>query len=149
MNTLQNELSSIGTVSFTAFVQNKTDSSAFQYTKAVQVSNVVAEPAYCEVSYHFREWQNGSVSQDVKGGLPLRYATGVVVEPMSQKLTEVNAVAGHANWVVTSTNPPATALLVRLQVGEIDLPFTDANLARAAAATITQAVKLCGGFFAN
>jgi hypothetical protein len=42
-----------------------------------------------------------------------------------------------------------TALVVRRAAIHNGLPFTNANLADRAAATITQAVNLCGSHFAN
>jgi hypothetical protein len=150
MSTLQDELGSIGNVSFTDSAHNKTDGSSVQFTVLDQVSNVVADPAQCRVSWRWRVSQNGSLTQDINGGIRLQDVTSVVFEPMSQDLTEVNAAAGSPNWVVTSTTPPVTVLQVRGPGGAFNtFPFTDATLASRTAATLKQAVKLCGGHLAN
>jgi hypothetical protein len=149
MSTIQKELSGIGTVSFTRFVQNKTGSGALQKAFVEQFSNVVADPAQCRVSYHWRMWQNGAVTLDKDAWFLLPSVTSVAVEPESQFLTEGNAASGHPDIVVTSTTPPVTALVVRRASIYNGFPFTDASLANRAAQSITQAVKLCGGHLAN
>jgi hypothetical protein len=148
MSTIQNELSGIGTVSFTRFVQNQTGSGALQKAFVEQFSNVVADPAQCRVSYHWKMWQNGAVTLDKDAWFLLPAVTSVAVESESQLLTEGNAAQGHPN-VVTSTTPPVTALVVRRASIYNGFPFTDATLADRAAQSITQAVKLCGGHLAN
>jgi hypothetical protein len=150
MKNLQDELSSIGSVSFTSFEQNKTDGSNFQYTSLWQVTNVVANPAQCRISYHWRTWQNGAVTKDQDPSFPLAAVASVVVERQSQYLTEIEAANGNPNLVVTSTKPSVTALLVRWPSGAYyAFPFASATLANQAAQSITQAVKLCGGHLAN
>jgi hypothetical protein len=52
--------------------------------------------------------------------------------------------------LVTSADPPVAEIFLRLLNGtNVDLSFTDAALAYRTAATLTQAVKLCGGHLAN
>jgi len=149
MSNIQKELSSIGTVSFTRFVQGKTGRSALQKAFVEQFSNVVADPAQCRVSYHWKMWQNGAVTLDKDAWFLLPAVTSVVIEPESQLLTEGNAAQGHPDVVVTSTTPPVSALVVRRSSIYNGFPFTDATLANRAAQSITQAVKLCGGHLAN
>jgi hypothetical protein len=146
MKTLQSELGSIGTVSFTDTIQNKADGSALQGQFSGQFSSVVADPALCRVSYH---WENALDGQDQALWFLLHDVTIVVVEPASQFETEINAAGGVPNRVVTSTSPPVTVLVARRLGGSDMFPFTDAALADRTAATLTQAVKLCGGHLAN
>ncbi len=149
MRALQSELSNIGTVNFAVSGTDTTNGSPFQRRVSEQISNVVADPAQCRVSYHWAERHDDETSPDSDVGVLLRNVTGIVVEAMTQKLTEVNDLAGHANWVIASTTPPVTALVVRSSSGEGVFPFTDPALAHRAAATFTQAVKLCVGTLAN
>ncbi len=149
MRTLQGELSSIGSVSFTSHVQNKTDGSTLQNNLVGQVSNVVADPAQCRVSYHSKVWRNGVVVGEKDAWFILPAVTSVVVEPMNELLTEENAATGHPSAVSTSTTPPMVALVVRRANILNWFPFPNAALANRTAATVTQAVKLCGGHLAN
>jgi hypothetical protein len=149
MRTLQDELSSIGKAKYTAFTQNKIDGSSFQSAFVNQVSKVAAYPALCIVSFHWRSSRNGAALLNMDSGLPLHDLTSLVVEPMSQYQTEVSSAAGNPNLVVTSTTPPVMVLLVRGSRGGNPFPFTDATLANRTAATLRQAVKLCGGTLTN
>src|SRR5208282_3137518 len=99
MKTLQDELNSIGTVSFTAFNRNTANGSVSQYAAVNRVSNVVADPAQCHVSYHWTVWRNGAAQPLFNEGFSflLHDVTSVVVEPVSQVNTEGNAAGGHSN----------------------------------------------------
>lgn len=151
MRALQDELSGIGTVSFTAFNRNTANGSASQYAAVNRVSNVVADPAQCRVSYHWTVWRNGAAQPLFDEGFSflLHDVTSVVVEPVSQVNTEANAAGGHPNLVQTSTAPRMTALVVRMSSRQNYFSFTNSVSANRAAETLTQAVKLCGGAIAN
>jgi hypothetical protein len=149
MRTLQSELSSLGSVSYTAYIQNGTNGSASPKPFVKQFSNVVADPAQCRVSYHFRVTQGGAVTKDKDAWFVLPAVTSVLLEPESQLLTQENASQGHANNVVTSTTPTVTALLVRRASVYNAFPFADIGSANRLANTVKQAVKLCGGHLTN
>jgi hypothetical protein len=151
MRTLQGELSSIGTVSFTAFNRNTTNGSTSQYAAVNRVSNVVADAAQCHVSYRWTVWRNGAAQPiyDVGFSFLLHDVTRVTVEPVSQVNTEGNAAGGHSNLVQTSTAPPMTALVVHMSSRRNYFPFAKSASANRAAATLAQAVKLCGGQLGN
>jgi len=149
MKALQNELNSIGTVSFTNHGQDKTTGSNFQNAFVEQISNVVADPAQCRVSYHWKIWRNGAVTLDKDAWFVLPAVTSVDVEPMGQLLTEENAAQGHSNDVVTSTTPFVEALVVRRGSIHNGFPFTGDASAKRFADAVKQAVKLCGGHLAN
>jgi TIR domain len=149
MRTLQNELSSIGSLSYTAYMQNRTNGSTSPKAVVKQFSNVVADPAQCRVSYHFRVVQGGAVTKDKDGWFVLAAVTSVVLEQESQLLTQENAAQGHSNMVVTSTAPTVTALLVRRLSVYNAFPFTDIGSANRFASTVKQAAKLCGGHVQN
>jgi hypothetical protein len=150
MSTLQEELSSIGTVNFIARGQNKANGGSFGYAYSMQVSDGVADPARCRVSYHWKAFNgNGTSGYDEDRSLPLREVTSVVGEPASFEMTRVEANAGVPK-IIISTTPPVTVILVRGSDGASNVfPFTDAALTDRTAATLRQAVKLCGGTLAN
>ncbi len=151
MRTIQTELSSIGTVSFTAFNRNTADGSTSQYAAVNRVSNVVADPAQCRVSYNWTVWRNGAAQPlFVKGfSFLLHDVTSVAVEPVSQVNTESSAAGGHPNLVQTSTAPPMTALVVHMSSRWNYFPFTNSGSAERAAQSISKAVQLCGGRLTN
>ncbi|MGD0346613.1 MAG: toll/interleukin-1 receptor domain-containing protein [Terracidiphilus sp.] len=147
MSNLQKELGGIGTTSYTLLIWNKAEGKSFQETHVYQVSNVVADLAQCHVSYHRRISYDGGAPQDRDYEIALHDVTSVVVEPIIQRLTEVNV--GQTNLVFTSSTPPVTALVVRLPGRLNGVEFTNADLANRTAETLKQAVKLCGGTLAN
>jgi len=151
METLQNELSSIGTVNFTVFGRNTANGVAGQYAAAQQFRNIVANPTQCRVSYHWTVWRNGAAQPviDKDAWFLLRDVTSVVVEPQSQFVTQNNAAGGQPNIVATSTAPAITTLVVHTPSWVNPLPFTDSGSAYRAAKTVTEAVRLCGGHLAN
>jgi TIR domain len=151
MRTLQGELSSIGTVSFTAFNRNTANGSTSQYAAVNRVSNVVADPAQCRVSYNWTVWRNGGSQPILSKGFSfmLHDVTSVDVEPVSQVNTESNAAGGHPNLIQTSTAPPMTALVIHMSSRWNYFPFANSASAGRAAKTIDQAVQLCGGRLAN
>ena len=149
MKNIQEELSSLGTVSYTSHIQNRTNGSTSPKVYVKKFSNVVADPAQCRVSYHFTVWQGGAVTKDKDAWFILPALTSVIVEPESLLLTQENAAQGHADNVVTSTTPPLTALIVRRASVYNAFPFTDIGSANRFASNLKQAVKLCGGHLAN
>jgi TIR domain-containing protein len=151
MRTLQGELNSIGTVSFTAFNRDTANGSASQYAAVNRVSNVVADPGQCRVSYHWTVWRNGASQPIFDKGFSflLHDVTSVDLEPVSQVNTESNAAGGHPNLVQTSTAPPMTALVVKMSSRRNYFPFANGIAAGRAAQTIDQAVQLCGGTVTN
>ena len=149
MRTIQKQLSSLGSVSYTANIQNKINGRTSPMTFVKQFTNVVADPAQCRVSYHFRVLQGGAVTKDKDAWFILPAVTSVLIEPESQLLTQENAAQGQANNVVTSTTPPMTALVVRRPSVYNAFPFTDLGSANRFASTVKQAAKLCGGHVQN
>jgi hypothetical protein len=149
MKTILNQLSSLGTVTYTAYIQNRTAGTTSPKPFVKQFSNVVADPAQCRVSYHFRVLQGGAVTKDKDSWFVLPAVTSVLIEPESQLLTQENAAQGQANNVVTSTTPPMTAFVIRRASVYNAFPFADIGSANRFANTVKQAVKLCGGHIAN
>jgi hypothetical protein len=146
MKALQSELSNIRTVNYVASGRNPTDGSSLQYAQADQVSNVVADPAQCRVSYHRRVWRNGKVMEDKDAGFLLQGVTSVDVESVGELRAKRTA---NPDVFPASTTPPVTVLFVKGPNILDDFELTDADLAHRTAATFTQAVKLCGGHLAN
>jgi hypothetical protein len=151
METLREEVNSIGTVSFTVFGKDSAAGTLGQYFAVNKISAVVADSAQCRVSYHWTVWRNGAAQPllDKDSAFGLRHVTSVVVEPHYQYTTENNASSGHANLVAISDAPPMMSLVI-LSPGSVnELPFESSALANRTANTLTQAVRLCGGHLAN
>jgi hypothetical protein len=151
MKTFQDELNSVGKITFVYITRNESNGSNSQVASVWEVSNVVADPAQCRVWYHFRQWDNGAAqpTQDADFWFLLSDETGVVVEPVSRYLTGVFAAAGNSNVVVTSANPPIESVSVVRNKSYAEFPFTDAGSANRFADTARKAGELCGSHLAN
>jgi len=151
MRTIQGEISSIGTVSFSGITDDTSKGNSSQFSTTNQVSNVVADPAQCRVSYHWRVWRNGAAQPaiDKNAWFMLHDVSSVAVEPLTQYLNQSNAANGHANLVATSTSPPMTTVVVHTSSWVNEFPFTNTSSASRAAQTIKQAARLCGSSVAN
>jgi hypothetical protein len=148
MTFIQDELNSLGKVSYVGSGRNTTDNSTFQYTESDQVSNVVASTSQCRVSYHFAYWQNGATQpgQDVDTWFALSAVVSVVVEPMPQYITSLDVSEGKPNLIVVSTTPTMSALIVRRSDNQLHkFSFANAGLASQVGGALKHAVQLCGG----
>jgi hypothetical protein len=146
MQFLQQKLNEIGKVTFVLFTQNVTDGSTATITIMSEVSNVVADPTGCRVSFHWKTARDGAPATDQDFAFVLNSVQDIVVKPFPQYQSEVNASAGMPNIIVTSTNPTLTTLLVRRSVANyFNFPVIDVDLADRLAKAFTHAVELCGG----
>jgi hypothetical protein len=109
----------------------------------VKIDNFAAE-FFMELAADRRA--NGKTDKDEDGVFSLHDVQEIVVKPFEQHGTERLAKNGSPNVIVTSTNPPITALVVRLPHKEENLfLFTEADLADRVAKAMVHAVELCGG----
>jgi hypothetical protein len=155
MKFIQNKLNDIGKVNLASFSQHTTDGSTFSNILVLQVSNVVADPVHCSISYHWTWNQDGMNVWDLDMSTMLPIVQKVLVKPFVQAQNDMYAVGGRPDIVVTSTNPPVTLLIVPsidkggrsfAKGGWIGgLPFTDDDLADRVAKAMVHAIELCGG----
>ncbi len=146
MQFIQDKMNDIGKVNFVEFLQNTNDNSNFTSSWSNEITNAVADPNQCKISFHWRVWKGGSISQDRDVWYTIRDVENIETKPYAQYQTELDASLGNPNLITTSTNPPLTALLVyRPHNWSSVFPFTDPNLADRVAKALTHAVELCGG----
>jgi hypothetical protein len=142
---IQDRLNDIGKVPFIEYLQDANDGSTFNSTWTDEVSNVVADPAHCRISFHWRVTKDGSPAQDKDLWFSLSTVEQIVAKPYAQYQTESDASSGAPNIVTTATNPSLTALLVqKTHNGSNLFPFTNPELADRVAKAFTHAVELCG-----
>lgn len=153
MRTIQDEMNSIGSIKFTAFVHNSTNGSTTLYTQTEQITNVVADPAQCRVSFHHTVWQSGAAqpSMNKTSWFMLHDVASITFVPGSQHLTQAFARAGKPNLVANSVTPLVTyVVLLSEPEGWTNEPlFVDSGSAFRFAINVRQAVSLCGGNLGN
>jgi len=146
MKFIQDKLNDIGKVSYVGFVHDTKTGNDGTNTFTDEFTNATADPNECRVAYHWKVTRDGTVTADSDLWFTLHDVQDVVVKPFEQYQNEADAGAGLPNLIVSSTNPPLTALLVRRPQGGYNLfPFTDPQLADRVAKAMTHAVELCGG----
>jgi hypothetical protein len=145
MQFIQDKLNEQGKAAFVEYRQNTSDGSSLTVTIVNEISNVVADPGQCSISYHRKATQDGSIYKNEIDVFPLREVLDIVIRPFEQHETEYFAGTG-ANIAVTSTIPPVTVLSVRRPRGAMNFfDLTDPALADRLAKALTHAVELCGG----
>jgi hypothetical protein len=146
MQFIQDKLNDQGKVAYVQFNQNAIDGSTPTTNAINEISNVVADPNQCIISYHRKVTNNGQIAKDENCVFSLRDVQDIVVKPYEQYQNEWNSRNGYQNWIVTSTSPAITALVAHRPHGEENFfSFTDANLADRVAKAMVHAVELCGG----
>jgi hypothetical protein len=144
MKYLQERVTLQGKVNFAAYVHDNSAGNDWILQRAVEITNIVPHPETCILNYHFREWNNGTISVDGDPWIPLHDAEDVVVLPIEQVWKEVDSKAGHTTRSYRS-DPPVFVLRVRRKVGYNELNFTDEEMANRVAKAMVHAIELCGG----
>jgi hypothetical protein len=146
MQFIQDKLNCLGNVAFAQFLQNTSNGGTGTKSLTNEISNVVADPNQCSISYHRKATSNGSTYKDENSVFSLRDVQDIVVTPDEPYETKWQVKSGYPNVIVTSTSPPITALVARHAHGEESFfLFTDADLADRVAKAMVHAVELCGG----
>ncbi|MGO9316590.1 MAG: hypothetical protein ACLPXT_10415 [Terracidiphilus sp.] len=156
MQFIQEKLNNHGNVAFLATLQDtssESNGSTWNQTVQDEISNVVADPVQCRISYHWKTTNQGSpywekripTTRDENDVFSLRDVQEIVLKPFEQCRNELYAKRG-SSAIVLSTNPPMMVLVVRHPHGvDNDFHFTDADLANRIAKAMLHAVELCGG----
>jgi hypothetical protein len=150
MQFLQNKLNGLGNVAYVTFFQNANDGSSWTQTFTNDITNVVADPDRCRISYHRKATNSAQLFSktytNTNKEFSLRDVQKIVVWPYEQSYNDWSAKNGTPNIIATSSNPHLTELSARLPRGEeAFFYFTDADLADRVAKALTHAVELCGG----
>ena len=159
---IQDKLSGLSPVTYIVLWQSLTQKTTGSNTWHSEVTNVVADPKLCRLSYHWKVQLDKvkPVEEDV--AIPFDDIHEIQIEPMAQNITELNARGGHPEGIATSTSPQLSVLLLRssrvepptVRVGKREIfnvfhdaepfLFTDTNLAMRIGKAFARAGQLCG-----
>jgi hypothetical protein len=158
---IQDKLSGLGPVTYIALWQSLTLKTTGSNTWHSEISNVVADPKLCRLSYHWKLQVDNVKPAEEDVAIPFDDIHDILIEPLAQDITELNARSGHPEGIVTSTSPLLSVLLLRTSrtepstIGEGKLEvknwfhdaepflFTDTNLAVRIGKAFARAGKLC------
>src|SRR5438270_2500169 len=107
-------------------------------------SNFSTDPAHCQINFHWRTSDNGSVSFDGDGGVPFRQLDHVRVDTLDAYFARVNAGGGHSGWNTHATPAMTVVTSVRSDGVEHIFYFQDADVANHVADAMRHAMELCG-----
>jgi hypothetical protein len=144
MKFIQEKLNGVGTVNFAAYTHDNADNTDFRNRFSEESSNVVADPASCKVTYHYKAVRNGTTMSDGNAYVLLQQVLDLVVMPTEQALKKANIAHGNPQFD-TKVDPPMFTLVVRVAVGQNQFSFSDEDTANRVAKAFQHAVELCGG----
>ncbi|HTV51463.1 MAG TPA: hypothetical protein VME21_09755 [Steroidobacteraceae bacterium] len=143
---IQDKLGDIGRQNYVAVWRNSSDGNTGQDLFMAQFSNLQADETTCSLAFSFTGARDGVVYNDSDYGFFFKDAQSVVVEPTTQRISNVNAQSGSPNVTTISTTPTTISLEVRLPHNASQyFEFTDSDLADRVAKAMTHAIELCGG----
>jgi hypothetical protein len=137
----------MGKIAFT--MTNQKSSTGQQVTDSITIviSNVVADPNQCRVSYHRKATKNGRTFKNQDYTFSLREVQKITIQTYEQAGNEYVAANNTNHGVVSlSTSPQAVELSLHQNHGAGNFfNFTDTDLAERLAKAFNHAVELCGG----
>jgi hypothetical protein len=144
MQFIQAKLQEFGKTSFAMYTHDNADGKDFVDQATTELSNVVADPAACRISYH-RSVTNNSVPTGKDGTINLREVQNLIVMTGDMTQTKSNAEDGHPTRN-TTVQPPIFVLAVRKAGNQESwLYLSDEEMADRVAKAMLHAVELCGG----
>jgi hypothetical protein len=141
---IQERVSQQGKINRAIYVHDNSTGNELTVQYADEITNIAPHPENCILNYHFREWNNSTISVDVDAGIPFHDAEDVVILPIEQVCKEVDSKAGYTTGSYRS-DPPVFVLRVRRKVGYNEFFFIDEEMANRVAKAMVHAIELCGG----
>lgn len=147
MQVIQNELNSVGKITFKVDVSNADEKGTSQLSE--QASKVIADPVTCTIRYHWWLSISGSVVDEEDLSISLHDVLGVSTmsaEESWKKDAEKEGATPEELKVYYEKFDP-TMFIVKMQMAGDDagqFSFTDQKQAIRVGKAMAQAVKLCG-----
>ena len=135
-----------GKLTYTAFVTDASQQGVEWSNKfTVEMSNLVADPAACRITYHWRAEENGKPIDDADYSLALKDVKEIVVLSQDQNQNQVDNRNGHPDWN-SRISPTLFTLIAKRPKGLVNVfLFSDEEMANRVAKAMVHAVELCGG----
>jgi hypothetical protein len=147
MKFIQDKINAVGKVNYAAYWHNNADNTGGTNQFSVEVTNLVANPSDCRVSYHFKSLIDGKTSPpfDRDAWFSLREVQDLIVRTGEQYQKKVNTDGGYPA-IEAKIDPPIFVLGARKSgSGESQFMFRDEDMANRVAKALVHAVELCGG----
>ena len=145
MKFIQDKLNALGTVNFAGYVHDASNNADGVQKFSATISNVVANPGACSLSYHRLVYNNGRKEHNEDVFINLREVQNISVLPDEQDWQMYLVRTGDSTKTVKDV-PDITALVFKLNNGkDPTIRFYEQELADRVAKALVHAVELCGG----
>jgi hypothetical protein len=145
MKFIEDKLNALGTVNFAGYVHDASNNTDGVQKFSATISNAVANPGACSLSYHRLVYNNGRKEHNENVLINLHEVKNISVLPDEQDWQMYLARTGDSTKTVKDV-PDITALVFKLNNGQDPtIRFYDQELADRVAKALIHAVELCGG----
>jgi len=145
MKFIQDKLSEIGTVNFAGYVHDSANNTDGVQKFSATISNVVANPGACSLSYHRLVLNDGRKEHNENILINLRDVKSIAVLPDEQDWQEYLVKIGETTKTVKDV-PDIYVLNIKLPRGvDHSIRIYEQEMADRIAKAMVHAVELCGG----
>jgi hypothetical protein len=142
---IQDKLGEMGTVNFAGYVHDASNNTDGVQKFSATISNVVANPGACSLSYHRVVFNNGRKEHDENVVVNLHEVLRIAVLPDEQDWQMYLVHNGDTTKTVKDV-PDISALVINLPGGrDPTIRFYEQEMADRVAKAMVHAVELCGG----
>ncbi|HSZ62083.1 MAG TPA: hypothetical protein VK828_09805 [Terriglobales bacterium] len=154
---IQDKLNDVGEVNFAIYWYNNIlNRQELTYQTSYEVSNVVAHPARCGITFHRKVLNDGRTVQDLDDWFSFHDVLDLAVRTGEQEVKKAQNDIGDHTYD-TKFDPPLFVLAARRPKNKRQQPsgwqvagtdqffFTDEEMANRVAKAMVHAVELCGG----
>jgi hypothetical protein len=146
MQFIQDKMNEQGKISYALYTHDNANGEDWPvYQISIHVSNVVADPATCRITWHKVTTNGGKVGIDKDFSLDLRNVLSFEVRTSVQEAKMEDTANGHPA-LDKRQDPPYFSVTAKLK-GNTETPlfFSSEEMANRIAKAMVHAVELCGG----
>jgi hypothetical protein len=146
MQFIQDKMNEQGKINYTLNTHDNSNGEDWPvYQIGIEVTNVVADPATCRITWHKVTTNGGKVGMNKDLSLDLRNVLTFEVRTSTYEAKMEDTANGHPE-LDKRQNPPYFAVTARLK-GNTETPlfFSSEEMANRIAKAMVHAVELCGG----
>jgi hypothetical protein len=146
MKFIQDKMNEQGKINYALYTHdNSSDEDWPVYQISIEISNVIANPATCRITWHKVTTNNGKAGIDRDFSLDLRSVLNLEVRTSTREAKMEDTANGHPA-LDKRQDPPYFATTAQSK-GNVETPFffTSEDTANRIAKAMVHAVELCGG----
>jgi hypothetical protein len=146
MQFIQDKMNEQGKIDYTLYTHDNSNGEDWPvYQISIEVTNVIANPATCRITWHKVTANGGKVGIDKDYSLDLRNVLTFEVRTSTYEAKMEDTANGHPA-LDKRQDPPYFAVTAKLK-GDTETPFffTSEDMANRVAKAMVHAVELCGG----